>query len=165
MLHWLAEELMPEASVLASKGFNAKKKEDALEPTKKAFKAYAQCEQVVTRVVREEPALARYAVPTPRGKKTATWLRQHCTKSRVSTGQLLSRITGKAPPRPPKMKPKPPPRKPPPKKPPPKKPPPKKEAKPPPASEAEKTEEKAEEKASKKKKKRKKKRRGRIRRW
>jgi len=138
ILHWLVEDSLPEASKLASEGFNAKKRDDALKPTKKAYQGFAQCEQLVAQVIREEPALIRYVLPWKGAKKTVRWLKQHCATSRRLAGQMLSKLTGRKvlPPKLPAMKPPKPKsrtpkkavkKKPPKKKPPQKKPPPPKE--------------------------------------
>lgn len=97
---WTVENLLPKASKKATMAVTTRDKKTRLEMVENAHQSFSQCEQLLGEALQQEPALAKFDFAWRGSKRTAAWLRKHCTVNRRITARMIARLSGKKPPPP-----------------------------------------------------------------
>lgn len=91
----LTEDALPMAVRQASLAAAQRDPAQAARLITPVAEAYRRCQETLDQALREEPALARYAVPLQGQKRAVDWLARHCASEFKRADRLLQRLTGK----------------------------------------------------------------------
>jgi hypothetical protein len=96
---WTVKEVLPQVSRLVTMGVTSRNRTEALKKVKIAYKGYLRCEEMLKKALGEEKGLAKFTFRWRGAKKSAAWLRSHCKANRRITERVVTKLSGKKPPR------------------------------------------------------------------
>ena len=96
---WTVKDVLPKASKSATMAVTTRNRAEALKKVEAAYKGYLQCEEMMEAALKEEKGLAKFTFLWLGAKKNAAWLRTHCKANRRITERMVTRLSGKKPPK------------------------------------------------------------------
>ena len=96
---WTVKDVLPKASKSATMAVTTRNRAEALKKVEAAYKGYLQCEEMMEAALKEEKGLAKFTFLWRGAKKNAAWLRTHCKANRRITERMVTRLSGKKPPK------------------------------------------------------------------
>jgi hypothetical protein len=96
---WTVQEVLPKASKSATMAVTMRDRAEALKSVESAYKGYLQCEEMLQNVLKEEKELAGFTLLWRGARKNAAWLLSHCKANRRITERMVTKMSGKKPPK------------------------------------------------------------------
>jgi hypothetical protein len=96
---WTVKEVLPKASKSATMAVTTRNRAEALKKVETAYKGYLQCEELLNEALKEEKELGKFTFRWRGARKNARWLRSHCKANRRITERMVTKLSGKKPPK------------------------------------------------------------------
>jgi hypothetical protein len=96
---WTVKEVLPKASKSATLAVTTRNRAEALKKVEAAYKGYLRCEELLNEALKEEKELGKFTFFWRGARKNARWLRSHCKANRRITERMVTRLSGKKPPK------------------------------------------------------------------
>jgi len=96
---WTVKEILPKASKSATMAVTTRNRAEALKKVETAYKGYLKCEELLNEVLKEEKSLGKFTFFWRGARKNARWLRSHCKANRRITERMVTKLSGKKPPK------------------------------------------------------------------
>ena len=96
---WTVKEVLPKASKSATMAVTTRNRAEALKKVQAAYKGYLQCEELLNEALKAEKELGKFTFRWRGARKNARWLRSHCKANRRITERMVTKLSGKKPPK------------------------------------------------------------------
>jgi hypothetical protein len=96
---WTVKEILPRASKSATMAVTTRNRAEALKKVETAYKGYLKCEELLNEVLKQEKGLGKFTFRWRGARKNANWLRSHCKANRRITERMVTKLSGKKPPK------------------------------------------------------------------
>ena len=96
---WTVKEILPKASKSATMAVTTRNRAEALKKVEAAYKGYLKCEELLNEALKAEKGLGKFTFRWRGARKNANWLRSHCKANRKITERMVTKLSGKKPPK------------------------------------------------------------------
>jgi hypothetical protein len=96
---WTVKEVLPKASKSATMAVTTRNRAEALKKVEAAYKGYLKCEELLNEALKAEKDLGKFTFLWRGARKNARWLRSHCKANRRITERMVTKLSGKKPPK------------------------------------------------------------------
>jgi len=96
---WTVKEVLPKAAKSATLAVTTRNRAEALKKVEAAYQGYRQCEELLDEALKADKDLGKFTFLWRGARKNARWLRSHCKANRRITERMVTKLSGKRPPR------------------------------------------------------------------